>query len=465
MIGSIINYLYIMDFGLTNTITRFYSQRIALNDEEGKENTLAIGSIIYGVLSLLVIIIGVVLYNTIDIFYADSLTFTEIAVARKMLVFLIFNTAFTILTKSIIAAVTSHEKFIFLRLLQIMRSTFQPICVILILSIRAEAMVIVQVQVAVNVIATIVTIWYAFKRVGIRIKLHNFNLKLVKSMMGFSVFVFLQMLLDLLIWRTGYLVLGAMVGTAIVAVFSIAIQLNIYYMDFAIAISNVLFPKISRIATDNEDMTELNEIFIKLGRLQFSVLGLILSGFIIFGRAFLMLWVGEAFMLVYPMTIVIMIPYTFDLIENAGVLILQAKNLHKNRSLIFVGVAIINIILTIVLTRFFGGFGAAAAMGISIFIGHGVAINIYYMKIQINVINFFKKLKSLFFSLLVISIIGFVFTTWVSLDAWLTLGIGIITYIVLYLAIFWQIGFNSYEKGLIKSMLGKLTSFSRRTSI
>ena len=89
------------------------------------------------------------------------------------------------------------------------------------------------------------------------------------------------------------------------------------------------------------------------------------------------------------MTLVIMIPLTIPLIQNLGILILQAKNKHAFRSIVYVIIAVVNIAISIPLAKRYGGLGCAIATSGCLFIGNGIIINIYYYRIGIKVVQFF----------------------------------------------------------------------------
>ncbi|NCB45314.1 MAG: hypothetical protein EOM59_22205 [Clostridia bacterium] len=245
--------------------------------------------------------------------------------------------------------------------------------------------------------------------------------------------------------------MGAVAGPATVAVFSIAIQLNMYYKQFATAINSVLFPLVSRLSVIHDGMSELSSLFRKVGRLQLMILGLILSGFIVFGTSFLQLWVGEQFLPAYAMTLFMMIPFTLDLIENVGVLILQAKDLHKTRAMIFLGIALLTILLTITATKLFGGIGGAAAIGISLLLGHGILINMYYAKIGIEIVLFFKGLVPVVFTILITSLLGVLAVSSLPITSWFQLGLAVSTFTIAYaLLIFFFVLRKDERKSLLK---------------
>jgi len=258
LIGSLVAYLSVMDFGLSGTITRYYSQRLALNDEKGQENVLAIALIIYIGIGVLVIIAGIVLYQLIDTIYGATLSSHEMSSAKAMMVLLIINVALTIPSNVFTSAITSHEQFVFLRLVTIVRSIINPIIVLAVLQFKAEALSVVQVQVVLNLIVILCNIWYARHKIRIKIHLHSFDVVLIKSMFAFSFFIFLNAIVDQVYWKTGQLILGAVSGTAAVTVFSIAIMINQYYMQFSTGINSVFLPRLSKLAAISDDMREIN---------------------------------------------------------------------------------------------------------------------------------------------------------------------------------------------------------------
>lgn len=453
LIGSLVAYLSVMDFGLSGTITRYYSQRLALDDKKGQENVLAIAMIIYLGIGVLVIIAGIVLYQLLDTIYGASLSWHEMVSAKAMMVLLIINVALTIPSNVFTSAITSHEQFVFLRLVTIVRSIMNPIIVFAVLQFKAEALSVVQVQVGLNVIVILCNIWYARHKIQIKIHLHAFDGALIKSMFAFSFFIFLNVIVDQVYWKTGQLILGAVSGTTAVAVFSTAIQFSMYYMQFSTAINSVYLPRISRIAAISSDMVEINKLFLKVGRLQYVLLGLIITGFIIFGQAFILLWIGDAFLDAYYMALVLMIPFTIDLIQNLGIVILQAKNKHAFRSIVYLIIAVANVVISIPLAKYYGGLGCAIATGGCLFIGNGIITNIYYHKIGIPVVQFFKEIIKLSIPIFLSGVCGYFLIKVFPSDGWISLFIGVLLYSSLYILLLWFLGLNYHEKQLVQSII------------
>lgn len=82
LMGSLIAYFSIMDFGLTAAVIRFYTKYKALNNQKGMENILALSLRGYGIVTILVLGIGVFCYSFLDQAFAVSMTASELAEAK-----------------------------------------------------------------------------------------------------------------------------------------------------------------------------------------------------------------------------------------------------------------------------------------------------------------------------------------------------------------------------------------------
>jgi len=196
-----------------------------------------------------------------------------------------------------------------------------------------------------------------------------------------------------------------------------------------------------------------SSIFTKVGRLQFFVLGLILSGFIIFGKEFIYLWVGETYSESYIIALLLIIPATVPLIQNMGINILQAKNKYKYRVMILLSTAIFNLFLSIPFAKQWGGIGSALATTISFVIGPILIMNWYYKKkIHLDILDFWKKIGRIAIILSLCSILGLLFKKMIPITNYLTLGVNVVVYSFIYLTAMYFLATNSYEKGLIKNI-------------
>ena len=69
---------------------------------------------------------------------------------------------------------------------------------------------------------------------------------------------------------------------------------------------------------------------------------------------------------------------TVPLIQNLGIEIQRAKNMHKARSAVYLFIAIANVFVSIPLIKLMGPAGAALGTAISLFAGNIIFMNWHY---------------------------------------------------------------------------------------
>ena len=233
------------------------------------------------------------------------------------------------------------------------------------------------------------------------------------------------------------------------AIYNIAAQINTIYLSFSTAISGVLLPRITQMETNKATNQDFTEFFIKVGRIQYIIMGLIITGFVLVGKEFMIIWQGEEYLQSYYIACVLMLPVTVPLIQNAGISILQAKNKHKFRTIVFSLIAILNVCISIPLAKIYCGIGTAIGTAISLIIGQIIIMNIYYYKkIHIDIPRFWKEILKMTIPVVIAFIIGIGLNRILMANNYFILLIKIIIYTCVYTFLVWKLGMNDYEKGV-----------------
>ena len=197
-------------------------------------------------------------------------------------------------------------------------------------------------------------------------------------MWGFTFFIFINQIIDQVNWSVDKILLGRIAGTTSVAVYGIGSQINNMYIQLSTSISNVFVPKVNRLVAEHRNDSELTSLFSKVGRIQYTVLMLILTGFIFFGKPFIALWAGKGYEEAYFVAILLIMPVTIPLIQNIGIEIQRAKDKHKARSIVYLVIAVANVMISVPLIHFMGSIGAALGTTLSLLVGNGLFMNWYY---------------------------------------------------------------------------------------
>ena len=451
LVTSVISYLTILDFGFGNAII-IYTTRYRNNNEKDKEQKLhGMFFIIYTIIGIIAGIIGLILWSNVDKLFGNTMGAGELSKAKVLMGILTFNLVITFPLSIFSSIISSYEKFVFSKTLNLIRIILNPIIMLVLLNFGIKSIGLVILVTALNIITLILNCIYCKTKLKIKLKFGNIDFKLLKEIMAYSVWIFLNSILDKINWSLDQFILGVYAGSVAVAIYAVASQLNQMYMNFSTAISGVLLPKVTKMESNNASDKEFTDIFIKTGRIQFIIMALIITGFVLFGKEFIeIMWVGPEYSESYIIACILMIPMTIPLIQNIGLNILQAKNKYKFRVIILMIFAVVNVGISIILSKLYGGIGAAIGTSVSIILGPIIFMNIFYhKKVGINIIEFWKNIFKMFVPMVICIAFTIVLKSIFRINSIPVLMVQIVIYTFLYILFVWKWSMNDYEKELI----------------
>lgn len=458
LMGSLIAYFSIMDFGLSAAVIRFYAKYKALKDSIGMENILAISVRGYGAVTVLALAIGFVCYGFLDVIFVGSMTVSEVNEAKQIFLLLLLNIVITLSTMVFRSVINAHERFFFLKGMETIQLVMQPILVVLVLQHHPSAFSVAAVQTVLNLLLSGARVYYCFHDLHVKIHFHYWSPELFSEFKKLALSVFVVTLIDQVFWKTNQIILGIISGTAAVAVYSIASLIYMNYMALSTAISGVYLPHVTGMVARKEPISSLSELFIQIGRWQYYLLALVATGFIIFGKQFIALWAGPGFEDSYIITLLIILPFTVDLIQNIGLAIMQAMNRYDFRARIYFVTGVLNLLLAIPLGIKYGGIGCAVATGISMIVGNGFIMNWYYAKeMHLAIASFWKQIGKISFITFMCLVIGY----WVNAYIGPYGGIypfilKVVMYTILYVVMIYFFAMNLSEQEKVHAVFHKL---------
>lgn len=457
LVYSVVSYLSILSLGFGSSYLRFYSRYKAQNDEDGVAKLNGMFILIFCSISVICILCGTVMVRNIRTIFGTGLTESEYATAKVLMELLIINLALTFPNSVFNCSITAHEKFLFQKLLILLQNLFSPFLTLPLLIMGYGSIGMVSVTTLLTFVLLISNIFYCFKKLHVRFAFHGLKISLFKEMWVFTFFIFLNQIIDQINWSVDKFLLGRFAGTTAVAVYGVGGQINTLYLQFSSSVSNVFVPKVNRIVAETNDNTELTTLFTKVGRIQFIVLGLILTGFVFFGMPFVNLWAGEGYGASYAVALLLIIPVTVPLIQNLGIEIQRAKNMHKARAVVYLAIAIANVFISIPLIKFFGPEGAALGTAISLFAGNIIFMNWYYhARIGMNMFYFWKEIAKFIPALIAPCVVGIAIMKFVNTTGLVKLGVFAVVYAAVYGLSMYFFGMNEEEKQLVMGPIRKI---------
>ena len=463
LVSSVVSYLGLLNLGFGAGYIRFYSKYKAENDEIKIRRLNGMYLIVFSVLGLLSLVCGgIMTFNTPAIF-GNGLSAEELSKAKVLMAMMIISLPITLLDSVFACYLTAKERFLFQKGMACIKGVISPFVTLPLLMMGYGSVGMVAVSLGITIASFLTDVWFATKKLSMKFDFKGFDFRLLKQIWVFTFFIFINMIIDQINWSVDKFLLGRMIGTIAVAVYGIAASLNSMYLTFSTAISSVFVPKVNMLVSKENDNQKLTELFTKVGRVQFIILALIISGYILYGKAFIGFWAGEAYTEAYLIGILLMLPVTIPLIQNLGIEIQRAKNMHQIRSIVYLIMAIANIFLSILLIKYFGVVGAAVGTTVSLTLGNGLFMNIYYhKKMGLNILHFWKEILKFLPAVALTMGVGVIIKMIIPAQNILLLGVDIVIYCLVYLIFMWIMGMNKSEKDLFSKPLKKILNRKSR---
>lgn len=452
--GSLAGYLLIMDLGISTSIVRYISKYRAANDKKSEENFLSIIFILYGIISALIIITGFMFRNFLPGIFSGSLSGSELIKLDKIFLIMILSFAFTLFSQAFTGILKACERFVYINIANTARQIIRVLTLVVFLYLGYGIIAVVLIDTLCNIAYSAVNALYIFYRLKLKLRVHYVQKTLIIDIFRYSLLIFFVVIADEIYWKLDNIILGIMTNTAVVAVYAVGLNISFYYQRFSVAFIRVFFPKIVHMVENNASGRELTDILIKTSRMQALIMWLFGSGFILFGRGFIRLWVGDAYSGAYYIAILVIIPLSVFLTQNMGIHILQAKDMHYFRCIAMLATSLLNIFLTVILVRLYGMIGAAAATSAGLIAGNIIMLNIFYHRsIGLDMFRFYRELsKGILPSLALSAGIGCLISL-IEPSSWILFLLRIMIYSVIYSILIWFYGINSQEKELLLSVM------------
>ncbi len=460
MVFSVAQYVLLLDFGIATAVMRFRIECTEKKDRKADENLLAHCAAIVGIVSVLVIVIGGILIKLLPNIYV-KLNAQDARLAQTLLFFMIGQIVFTLGEHYFQGIALSEEKYTFVKLIPFLRLLGKIALITVLIIAGFGVLTIAIVDFVLSAISFVVFLWYCVKNIDFKIKLHfldKFLLKNIAVLMGALALQSLACYINNFADKT---ILGIMMDAQAVTVYSLAVTINSFFASVPQTINSVYVPRATQLVMRNASSEELTDLVIRPGRIQFMFCGAVIAGFALFGKDFISLWIGDEGSAAWLLSLILIVPNLFPLVQNVCLSILTAMNKRLFRSLTVVATSILNIIITIVLVRKVGILGAAIGTAISLLLGTVIITNIYYHKaIGLNVFRMYKEIfERTFVCILIATAVSLLFMLvplpFALLWRFLT---RCLVFCLVYAAALWFYGVNEYEKQLVVSIVSKFAA-------
>lgn len=442
--------LFVFDFGLSSAVTRFIAKYLAEGRQDRANNCLGLVYRLYFFIDVVLFLVLVGVFFFIPQIYRE-LSLDEI---QKFKIIYCVAALYSVISFPFIpvnGVLTAHEKFIQLKICEVAHK--------LIIVISMSACLLLgwglYALVTVNAIAGVLTILlklYCIRRYTPQsVSLQYSNRTELREIVGFSGWVTLMAVAQRCIFNLAPSILGVLSGSTAIAILGIAITLEGYTFTFSSAINGMFLPKVSRIVADGKG--DVLPLMIRVGRIMIYVISLVVFGVIVLGQDFIHLWVGSDFKESYYCAVLIILPSLIQLPQDIGSQTIYAKNKVQKLSVVYVAMAVTNIVGAIILAPILGALGICISICIAYFVRTIGMDVIFYRDLNIDVFAFFREtFVKMSIPLSLTLFIGFSCNYIIPLHSWMGFMVKGCVFVLGYCVVIYTMSMNSSEKELMISI-------------
>jgi O-antigen/teichoic acid export membrane protein len=376
LVLSVTGYMGLLDGGLKATVVRYVAAQVAHNDQASLGETVSTALAIYGVLALVLLALAALVGPFLDLLFEIPAELHD--AAHAILLIASATLAMSLLASVFNGFLAGLQRYDLVNMVSITLALAGAGGLYLVVSRGFGVVGMALVQLGVQV-ASGLLLYTVARRLwpGLEIGYSRVRLARLKELYGYSVFVLINSIAMLLLFRSGELIAGVLLGAAAVTYFAIGGMLVDYLAKIIGTMTQVLHPLASAQHATG-DRSGIRSALIFSTRACLSIALPACAGFVILGAPFIAAWMGKSYAEVSgPILAVLAMARLFWLSQSGAGNILMGAGRHRQLTAFTATAGLAGIILAVVFANRFGLLGIAAGQAIATFLTLGVALPIF----------------------------------------------------------------------------------------
>lgn len=439
---------FVVDFGMSASVTRYIARYRAENRFDKIEDVLGLAFKIFLAIDIILFLVLLIAYPFLKNIFT-GLTGDELATFKILYLIAGLSSILSFFFYPTYGAMTAFEYFAENKLIDIYRRLCLVVMIFMTLIFHGNVIDLILVNGIVGLSFSFFRFLFFKKKSRVSINWACFDKIEIKRLCSYSGWVILFIISQRFRIMLIPTILGVMCDSTEISIFALGMSFEGVSVNITTALNGLFFPKVTRMSVAG-DLDRVNGLMTKVGRVQLYVVSLIFFGFILFGRDFLHLWVGDDFQSSYIVIILLIFPLLITSTQSVAYDYINAENQVRYSSSFSIISATIALICSLLLASKYGAIGCAFAFCAGMLLYH-LLLNIFLKNnMKLDVGQFFKEchLKILpaiiFFCISVYMIIRHF-----SIESWFSLMLILSVFIGLYSILSYKFLFNQSEKDLI----------------
>lgn len=354
---SVAGYTDLLEQGIRSTLQRFVGRLGGLGDREALNSVFSTALALTLVIGSLTITLCFGLSRILPVFF--KLAPAQRDLFASLVIILGLNIGLGFPAALLGSYLSGLQRFDLYNLGMILRQGLRAILILVVL-VRGDHVVAVAWGVLASTLAAVPLNWWMIRRIdpGLKLSRDRVRLRTARELVGFSFWTLLNNAGELLRNSTDSIVIGRVLGAALITPFVVALRLVDYCRPIIRDMVSPLLPRASELHGQAR-YEEIRRVFLRMTRLSALAALSIGAMLVLHGRSLLLLWVGPRYVSSYPILVLLTIGAVSSLAQAGTVPILIAMGRHRVYGTWTLGEGLVNLVLSVIWARKYGIVGVA----------------------------------------------------------------------------------------------------------
>ena len=357
LVGSVLMYGSLLDFGMINTVIRHVAECRARNDDQGASTVVSTALLLYSIAAVIAFVFSIAfapmvprLFNIAD---ADRVTAIRLVIISGVGLSISLPCAVTT------AILRGLQRYDLVSLVQVTVSGVYVLITIAVLVLGGGVLAFATAGAAAILLGQVPSLWLIRRiRPGLRITYRLATRAMARKLLSFSSWLFVSDIAGLLQMKTDVIVIGALLPVAAVTPYALCQKLSRVPQVLTDQFVKVLLPIASEFQA-HDDRRRLRSLYLWSSRLTLAILVPIGSAIALLSPEVLTLWLGPSYAEYWPLVVILVLAIGIDVALWPAANILQASARVRLLALVALATGVANLGLSIVLARWLGLKGVA----------------------------------------------------------------------------------------------------------
>lgn len=359
LLWSIFGYSLLLDFGFGTSVQKYAAEVSVTRDFTTFNRLLSTVTVSYCIMSVIIAATTVFMINYIDILFKFP-PGADISFYKNVMLFFGIGTAITFPTGTFPEILKGLKKIYVINIITIIYMLLNFAGVYALFKYRFGLFELTVFTIFINLLKNLI-MWLAVRKYlpEMEINLKLFSKSLLKNVLTFSIFAYLIMFANMIIYKTDQIVLGFMLGLEAVALYQVGSRLSDMMVQFSSQFQANLTP-IAAALYKNREFSRLNAILTESNRMIALMATFFFIIMTVLAKQILFVWLkvddSSVTMIAYVMNVSM---YILVLFRSGSSKVLLMAQKHKFLSVIAIIESISNIVLSVIFIKFYGAVGVA----------------------------------------------------------------------------------------------------------